>query len=319
MANSVSIYIWNVAHGNAIYIQTPTGKKIVIDLGAQSLNKTTKSGYSDFDSINHVCKNYTKVIDHLIITHPHKDHIECIEKLQHLLSNGELTVKSVHYPSDLTDKLIKDYLKSRNIKDGEGPKYRINYYRAMAFNKKVRNVKELSQINSKGRPESREGREGRVINIGEVKLTIYYPYRHQSKNLNEYSLVTILEYGNFKMVLPGDNERRSQEELLSSTSFKKKGRNATILFASHHGRDSGYHKDFVEHVNPNTVVVSDANEKETVDEEYKKSMKRKPLNVNGKPQKVVCTSKMGRVRITVTKSSRKATISTIDTKQSKLL
>ena len=45
--------------------------------------------------------------------------------------------------------------------------------------------------------------------------------------------------------------------MLESYECKNAIKNADILLASHHGRESGYHNDFVSLVNPHITVVSD--------------------------------------------------------------
>ena len=60
-----------------------------------------------------------------------------------------------------------------------------------------------------------------------------------------------------KVVIPGDNEKGSFDELMGRTSFMNAIENADILLAPHHGRESGYNVDFVNHVNPRLTVVSD--------------------------------------------------------------
>ena len=65
------------------------------------------------------------------------------------------------------------------------------------------------------------------------------------------------EYLKTKIVIPGDNEKCSLEELMKLTSFKDAIRNSEILLAPHHGRENGYYTEFVDLVNPLITVVSD--------------------------------------------------------------
>jgi competence protein ComEC len=59
------------------------------------------------------------------------------------------------------------------------------------------------------------------------------------------------------VVIPGDNEKCSFEELMQRSDFKEAVRNSDILLAPHHGRESGYYHDFVSLVNPRLTIVSD--------------------------------------------------------------
>ena len=76
-------------------------------------------------------------------------------------------------------------------------------------------------------------------------------------NFNNQSIITVIEYENIKVVIPGDNEDCSFAELMQSASFKSAIKDADILLAPHHGRESGYNNDFVSLVNPRLTIVSD--------------------------------------------------------------
>lgn len=76
-------------------------------------------------------------------------------------------------------------------------------------------------------------------------------------NLNNYSIVVVLEYAGIKIVIPGDNEKSSLDELMERKDFKDAVSNAYILLAPHHGRESGYNSDFVSLVNPSLTIISD--------------------------------------------------------------
>ena len=68
----LTIIIWDVQHGNAIYIRTPNNTNIVHDLGSGSFHNKK----SDFSPLLHLRNQYNvSRLEYVIITHPHKDHI----------------------------------------------------------------------------------------------------------------------------------------------------------------------------------------------------------------------------------------------------
>jgi competence protein ComEC len=70
-------------------------------------------------------------------------------------------------------------------------------------------------------------------------------------------MVAVFQIAGRKVVVPGDNESASLDDLMEGTNFRSAVEGADILLASHHGRESGYHTDFVKHVDPDLTVVSD--------------------------------------------------------------
>jgi beta-lactamase superfamily II metal-dependent hydrolase len=71
----LKVVVWDVQHGHATYIRTPNGKHIVIDLGIGSYERSS----ADFSPLLHLKKEWrVNQLDSVIITHPHRDHIDDI-------------------------------------------------------------------------------------------------------------------------------------------------------------------------------------------------------------------------------------------------
>ena len=82
-------------------------------------------------------------------------------------------------------------------------------------------------------------------------------------NFNNFSPVTIVRLGGIKIVICGDNETASFEKLMNQTGFQSDVSDADILVAAHHGRETGYYKDFVDKVNPRLTIISDTSKSKT--------------------------------------------------------
>ena len=91
------------------------------------------------------------------------------------------------------------------------------------------------------------------------------------------------------------------------TDFSEAIKDSDILLAPHHGRESGFHKEFVETVNPKLTIISDGIKGETsANEKYSelssghdvlktscnRSIKRKTLSTNHE----------GRIKVTISKN-----------------
>lgn len=91
--NPLEIIIWDVQHGNAILIKTPNGKSLIHDIGVGDYSENSIS----FSPLQHTRKkHHLYKIDHLIITHPHLDHIEDI------LNLDLFRVNSISYPKSIS-------------------------------------------------------------------------------------------------------------------------------------------------------------------------------------------------------------------------
>ena len=75
--------------------------------------------------------------------------------------------------------------------------------------------------------------------------------------MNNHSIVTVFEEAGIKVVVPGDNEACSFDELLKRLDFRVAVANADVLLAPHHGRKAGTHAGFLKLVNPKLCVISD--------------------------------------------------------------
>lgn len=221
--SGVRILTFNVGHGNCHAIWSPSGKLVVVDLG-------TSDGFSPIEWLK---STGVTVIDLLIITHPHDDHIRGLDDLD------GLDVRVLHRPKEvpatLTAQLERGLKAAWDRIDGR--------YNAPAS--------EEQKFYRKDSP-----------NFDGMSLT-FFGGKSDSSNLNNYSIVTILEYAGFKMVFPGDMENYGWTELLAQEKFRNAISDATILVAPHHGREAGWCEDIFEHFEPRLVVVSDGSMTDT--------------------------------------------------------
>ena len=96
-----------------------------------------------------------------------------------------------------------------------------------------------------------------------MKVRVFSTNSCDKENKNNFSAIVVIELGNAKVVICGDNENDSLNFLMQRLDFKEAIRNAWILVAPHHGRESGYNNDFVDLVNPYLTIISDTTKGET--------------------------------------------------------
>lgn len=229
MIGNLELVFWDVQHGNATYIKTPNGRHMVIDLGIGSWddNKTL------FSPLMHLKNRYgVKQLDGVTITHPHLDHIDDILNLE------GLSPQTFTRPKHITNQEVMSGVRNQD---------RAKFERYCKFNNDYSTPVDSTSIYSIDNPN----------NWGGLRVKEFLSTGCDRKNLNNHSIITVLEYLNTKIVIPGDNERCSLEELMQVEAFRDAVKGSEILLAPHHGRESAYHSEFVTLVNPLLTVVSD--------------------------------------------------------------
>ena len=172
-----------------------------------------------------------KTIDIAIATHPHEDHIGGMDEV---LENFD--VKSFYAPKVAhTTKTYENMLKA--VKN-EGLK--------------------IKQI-----------KEGTKIDLGkDTEVQVYSPVKSQYEELNNYSPVMKISYGQNSFMFTGDAESLVEKEILSENKDLK----ADVLKLGHHGSHSSTSEEFLKAVDPSIAIVSCAKDnkyghphKETLD------------------------------------------------------
>ncbi len=221
MLDKLKLIVWDVQHGNAIYIRTPDERDVIIDLGVgRNLDKKEK-----FSPIDHLRKRYgLRKIDLLVLTHPHTDHIEDI------LEVIKLPIAQAILPFHL--KRV-DYLTDR-VRKRDKPLY--NTYHEL----------------------SKEFDWQDAVSFGDVTFQFFRHEKASRSRMNDHSVVTVIHYLKYKIVLMGDNENISQRALLKDDRFIKASSNCNVFLTPHHGRKYGYYSPMLGHLNPGLSIVSDA-------------------------------------------------------------
>jgi len=226
---STQIIFWDVQHGHATYIKSPNNRHIVVDLGIGLFGEDS----SEFSPLLHL-KNSWNVnqLDYVVITHPHLDHLDDI------LNFDKLEPKVFSRPKHLSKENIMS-----DIRDEDKEKFE-KYFE---INERYNFPLGENNPNDPNNPE----------NYGDLIIKNYTPRTCSEDNINNHSLIKVFSYAGIKVIIPGDNEKCSFEELLEDNDFVQTIRDSDILLAPHHGRKSGYNDDFINLVNPRLVVISD--------------------------------------------------------------
>ena len=222
MAKQATMTVWDVQLGLAIHIKAPNGKYIVIDLGTG----TYESGNS-----SPLRKRMFDNIAYMIITHPHLDHISDI------LNFDINSPKILQRAKSLTNEEVM-----RGVRDCDKAKFKKYCDINDRYNSPVR----YDDENNTENPD----------NYGGLEIQTFSTSACDHSNFNNFSIITIFKFSGIKVVVCGDNEKDSFDVLMRRSDFKDAVRNADVLVAPHHGRESAYHSDFVSLVNPRIMPIT---------------------------------------------------------------
>jgi competence protein ComEC len=92
---------------------------------------------------------------------------------------------------------------------------------------------------------------GATFDLGQAQFTILAPNSSSYDDLNNYSVVLKMQYGNTSFLFTGDAEDVSEREMLN----KGFGLTADVLKIGHHGSDSSTTSSFLKVVSPKFAVV----------------------------------------------------------------
>lgn len=218
----LKVLFWNVQHGSAAFVSTPNGRSIIVDLGTG-----TDSDGRSFSPIRILRANgLLDTVDLLVLSHPHEDHICDIHQL------AGIPIRRLIAPS-----VPADLLQCGELTNGS-----VGEYRAL--------------VSSYSYPMPFDLNAEQDADYGGVSIKHFFP-EVRNTNLNNFSVVTVIEYGGAKILMTGDNEEPSWASLLCDMKFKKAIKGTDIFVAPHHGRSSGFHEPLFELIRPKLTIISD--------------------------------------------------------------
>jgi beta-lactamase superfamily II metal-dependent hydrolase len=228
MPTELYIRIWDVQHGSAVYVRTPEGRHLAIDLGVGDTSGNLSTDKDYFSPLEYIRRAWgVRQLDTVVISHPHTDHVDDIFEFDKL--NPLVLITPRHISDDdivtynrSSDKsVLHEYLKIRR-------RYSAPITGTSVYDEKP-----------------------------EFDFICYTPVTCNAANLNNQSIVVFMTYAGSTICIPGDPESCAWKEMLSQPGFKDYLRQTNILVASHHGRESGYYEEVFDYCTPQLVVISD--------------------------------------------------------------
>lgn len=210
-SQSLKVAFLDVGQGDAIFIVLPNGEQVLIDGGPNS---------TVLAQMSHYMPPLDRKIEHVILTHPHADHLNGLIKVLERYEIGTIYEARISYDS-------------------------------------VAYKSWQEQISLKKIPR-REISQNDVLEWGEVDFQVLWPTSsvlggNGESNINNSSVVGRLVYRQTAFMLTGDAETEAQSALCAFGSEKLK---SDVIKVAHHGSQNGTVVCFMEAVSPSWAIIS---------------------------------------------------------------
>ncbi|HLB32246.1 MAG TPA: MBL fold metallo-hydrolase [Patescibacteria group bacterium] len=213
----VVVDVLDIGQGDAIFIKLPNGDQALVDGGPND---------AVLNEIGRRMPPFDRKIEHIVLTHPHADHLAGLVKVIERYDVGEIIETDVGY-SSATFKRWQDDVKSKNV-------------------------------------PVRLARQGQTYDWGSgAQFEVLWPDKSFSgvednatdgAAMNDTSVIGRLRFGETGFMLTGDAEEGPQTALCDSINAEKL--KSQVLKIAHHGSSGGTAECFLQKVAPKTAVIS---------------------------------------------------------------
>lgn len=223
-AGKLRISLLDIGQGDAILLQD--GKQtIMVDVGdgrqRQSADGKEKDRGGKEALINALAKAGVQRINTVLVTHHHSDHMGNIMTVR-----GKYSVKNIYDSGYVNNGFKTSVQLHKDLQAGQ-------------YNNRVLKAGDTVQFGKNFYLE--------VLAPGDFLDKSLY------KNLNNTSLVMLLHYGDFKMLLTGDAEAGVEDALQKKYGASLK---ADVLKVGHHGSKTSSYWPFINKVKPQYALIS---------------------------------------------------------------
>ncbi len=219
LKGSATLQVWffDVGQGDAIFIQTPDNKQILVDGGP---------GETVLSKLGSVMPFWDRTLDMIVLTHPHSDHISGLIEVLDRYQVDQIVMTGVNYQSIYLDAFEERVVEENaivNIINKQGP------------------LTLPTDPAGSGDPA--------------YSMEVIYPnesfYGRYVDELNETSIVLELTYGETSVLLTGDIYVEQEAELIRSLDHS-----VDVLKVAHQGSKSSTSVEFLDAIDPDTAIIT---------------------------------------------------------------
>ncbi len=206
--DEMTVHFIDVGQGDSILI-TAGNDTMLIDCGEIGKAPIVE---------NYLASQGVDQLDYVIGTHPHSDHMGCMDEIVKYYNIGELILPHLPDKDIPTTKYFERFLDAAEACD----------------------------------LKMTEAEIGRKIKLGDAECEIIAPCSEKYGNTNNYSVGVIIRHGGNSFLLTGDAEASAEKEMLESGRLA----DVDVYKAGHHGSDTSSSDEFLDKVSPEIAVIS---------------------------------------------------------------
>lgn len=226
----------NVGQGDAIYLKTPKGSDILIDGGPDEKVLQCLAGRMPF---------WDKTLELVVVSHPQADHITGLIPVfnRYRIKNIILGSGNKMLTSEFVE--LKKIIKEQNITT----KYPLSGQK-IEFEDGV--TIDILWPEKKWLADRLFDQNGRILGASVGSLSNSHQKYVFNGDLNSSSLILLVKYHNFKVLLTGDADNKVQELMLKNANFFQ----VDVLKVPHHGSKNALLDDFLIKIDPKIAIIS---------------------------------------------------------------
>lgn len=135
---------------------------------------------------------------------------------------------------------------------------------------------------------------GTLYHLGDATMKVIGPITKEQSNLNNYSTVLKVSFGEQDIIMTGDAEKEVEEEILLS----KENIDAEILKVGHHGSDTSSSEEFLDAISPDYALISSK-----LGNKHEHPIKSTMEKLEDRNIKVYRTDESGTIVVTITSNN----------------
>lgn len=251
--SKLEVYFYDVGQADCILLLTD-GKAMLVDSGNAGDATLKKKTENKINVTYELDRLGVEKIDILVATHAHEDHMGSTYKIIKAFEIGDL------YANAHTSEALEKGYYERFISALEEKNVHMISPTTLSEEEIIAKVNEynasLAEDEEKVVYDAKDYiRVGDEIEFGDAKVTMLAPSSAEYSDVNDTSIVLMVEFEGVKLLLTGDAGKESEEEMIKFANETGFDLDCDILKVGHHGSRTANTEEFITATKPEYAVI----------------------------------------------------------------